>query len=94
MKTQKHTPGPWTQGVLSYRIETNHNPDGSHDLITEVASANPLDAALIAAAPEMLEALEALVERVSCLNGDAKAACFKQMDVAYKAIAKAKGGAK
>lgn len=53
----KHTPGPWIQTELSYRIEA-----ANQDLITEVGSNNPADARLISAAPELLETLE-LVEK-------------------------------
>jgi hypothetical protein len=91
----KHTPGPWTQTSLSYTIVANQKNIGSDnytaDLITEVASNNEADARLIAAAPDLLEALEALVCRVNELVPDAHAACLKQIDNAIFAIIKARG---
>jgi hypothetical protein len=78
-----HTPGPWTA------IET---PESSHHdwrikatrLFIGVATDNSeADARLIAAAPELLEALEYLV---SLGGGDC-------LEPARAAIAKAKGGA-
>ena len=55
----KHTPGPWKQG--NDRIECSEGY-GVADLFTQRNDAETkANARLIAAAPEMLEALEALV---------------------------------
>ena len=53
--TQKHTPGPWS--ALRYAGEIS-GPDGEMIAPRVFGSAN---ARLIAAAPELLEALEAVV---------------------------------
>lgn len=98
MKKTKFTPGPW-------RIETE-NETGTptisirDGLNQQIATVNPYrlawrdaDARLIAAAPEMLEALESLVERCSHLknlNG-VQDIIAKQIDDAKAAIAKARG---
>lgn len=65
MTTAKHTPGPWTIRVLkglaipgqrAFAIDFNEDQEQVVDLVYEEA-----DAYLIAAAPEMLDALEKLV---------------------------------
>jgi hypothetical protein len=49
-----HTPGPWEVCDLDFRaIE---GPDGR--IVADLRSFNPSDAALVAAAPEMLAALK------------------------------------
>ena len=60
----KHTPGPWSlaaaAGERQYRIEGYGNPSGTVAIVlARVGSATGLaDARLIAAAPELLAALE------------------------------------
>ncbi len=86
----KHTAGPWKRGSLSYRIEANHNiAADTHDLICEVSSNNSADYNLIAAAPEMLEALE-LVKKHLEVKHDLKT-LDDVMGYVYRAIKKAKG---
>lgn len=56
-----HTPGPWNVEKVHYRhavVDSAQN--GKWDLIAETTSRE--NANLIAAAPEMLEALEAVVD--------------------------------
>ena len=97
MKDTKHTPGPWLpipdksqQGYIQIWTEDfkfliccmqdNESHMGNdNDPDTETCEAN---ANLIAAAPELLEALESLV------NGYPDSA---EYEAAYKAIAKARG---
>lgn len=82
----KHTPGPWTQiGTAVYFPDVKGGFDlyGSPD-----AEGN---ARLCAAAPDLLEALEGLVEyidRMHCIGHIQRPA---QSSVAYAAIAKVKG---
>lgn len=92
MKNNKFTPGPWAwfKGYL-----TQSNPDGTIPLnskwITQATDFNnDADSALIAAAPELLEALEGLLQFAPITAGtDAPEEYIK----ALKAIEKAKGGA-
>jgi hypothetical protein len=88
----KHTPGPWVffddhpEKVVYHIREKNH----LYDIATIYRyESNPIDtladARLIAAAPELLEALEALLVQVEQYGH--KPEC----DAARAAIAKAKG---
>ena len=91
----KHTPGPWF--AVGAQVETEN--DSVPDICTcdpQVMRQSHLDwhprtveanARLIAAAPELLEALEMMLE-MSEMGGFGKAAAE---DVARAAIAKAKG---
>lgn len=58
MKTTKHTPGPWTLKKLDARDSSIQIGNVQELIITTV----PANAALIAAAPELLEALESILE--------------------------------
>lgn len=97
----KHTPGPW-------RVTTTSNKgNGSdwRDIIGTsnfgdiyVAEALKQDAALIAAAPELLEALLLLWSDITKCNGNMTLAEFRELTTvkqriinAESAIAKAKG---
>ena len=69
----KHTPGPWVarpvpnvglRGHTGYAIDFNEDQEQVVDFVYEEA-----DARLIAAAPDLLEALESCVEHGS-MNGD------------------------
>jgi hypothetical protein len=99
MKNQKsgHTPGPWSVdtrgGGLTVRAtdKPNHNAwDTAH-----ITGGNAANAALIAAAPDLLEALEALqaeawTRRTGNVNKDY--GLLIADSAARAAIAKAKGG--
>ena len=86
--TTKHTPGPW-----HYQPGRNSRPpyvirgsEGGFVVVGMTADRQEADAALIAAAPELLEALEGMVAEfgIHCdSNSPLGAACA--------AIAKAKG---
>lgn len=100
----KHTPGPWT--VQFEREATNHTEDHRHDILDSQAKylgrftrsgmtdyeESKANARLIAAAPELLEALEHthtwLCEHFGDI-GDGSMECLCQEVEA--AIAKAKG---
>ena len=82
MKT-KHTPGPWVvSDLVRQSVEIGASvvrlPIGKHDAA---------DARLIAAAPDLLEALEAMVEDVD----NNAPGTFSGVQKARTAIAKAKG---
>jgi len=89
MKTQtetqtKHTPGPWTinpekQGGPWYRIEAENG------WVAQVPNPAGTNAALIAAAPELLEALKWASERVAGRGS------FEDYMKCQRAIAKAEG---
>lgn len=91
MSEQKHTPGPW-----AYRIGQHHTDfilsNGSViEVEWRIAEAN---ARLIAAAPDLLEALRDLVEATSGGDMGMGTAIFfpREFDAARAAIAKAEGG--
>ena len=96
----KHTPGPWTwEGITQtatgrgyYAIST----DGRE--VAAVGRCTPHDARLIAAAPELLAALEELAAFADLCNtalvssGEHVAGPCPYVDRARQAIAKAEGG--
>lgn len=90
-----HTPGPWNA------VYTQLNPvdeqfafciaTDRYDVVSgDMAIQNEADATLIAAAPDMLEALEALLNRIQH-DKDAKHWFVEEQIMARNAIAKAKG---
>jgi hypothetical protein len=95
----EHTPGPWILQV--YSAETTHeahevfanDPDGSY--IGGVNLDNPSHVAngrLIAAAPDLLEAVKALSDRMGCGCGGDNSLCHqcdKADNMALAAIHKA-----
>ena len=103
MSETKHTPGPWEVSWDKYgkeseihgKSELNDGPICiiPHDDVTESGAEEQLaNALLIAAAPEMLEALEALRDNVgTCICYDESAREFNAWEMAKAAIAKAKG---
>jgi hypothetical protein len=79
----KHTPGPWHDRVNEFGQQCIYNPD------TWVATCKtPANARLIAAAPEMLEAIRAILFQVIQGKVLERDACITQ---ARAAIAKAEG---
>ena len=95
MEKQQHTPGPWAQGTSNtgrscvwidghVEPEKTMGPDNTWiDCCTEA------NARLIAAAPDLLGALE---EIVSAADGDGWSQIDADLRKARAAIAKAKGG--
>lgn len=87
----EHTPGPWTVNAIQYSSTSRV----THEVFARlryVASVNDADdARLIAAAPDLLEALEEKVRL--CTNGCALDFFESCCESAVAAIAKAKGGA-
>ena len=106
MRETKHTPGPWrisgesaTTVQADYRAINSEGgvliaralgyPNSGYFPSDDEAAAN---ARLIAAAPELLEALEALRDNVgTCICYDESAREFNAWEMAKAAIAKAKG---
>lgn len=105
----KHTPGPWNLfntaeiftnlgAVNAEGIEATSN-DGwmiaDCDMGGLSLSEIKANAMLIAAAPDLLEALEVMIEFVANVHANkAQTICYSEMDKARAAIAKAKGETK
>jgi hypothetical protein len=85
----KHTPGPWTIDKLAG--EGVCEIVAGDDSDTYVATCYADDAPLIAAAPELLEALTVLVDVCPCQNGCGKDDMTCATMKARAAIAKATG---
>ena len=93
--TAKHTPGPWEankRGIGShgqfdgYEIQTTATKEDFSKTVVEPAIMKNADARLIAAAPELLEALEAIA-----MTQEGKE---DMRSIARAAIAKARGEVK
>lgn len=89
MNKPKHTPGPW---ILENDCIRTYAESVNDELYLDLPK-NPADARLIAAAPEMLEALKALATNCSCTirerDSGHRADCA--VPQANQAIAKAEG---
>jgi hypothetical protein len=83
--TAQHTPGPW--------LANRRYVETKDQTICEVFGGNREDARLIAAAPEMLEALEFIAGQGMSMYGSYAYMIEKLQDTARAAIAKATGGA-
>ena len=81
----KHTPGPW---VWTPDAETIHgySPEGEARVVVYELGTNEPDARLIAAAPELLEALQGMVDYYGTASANVDA-----LFNARKTIAKATG---
>lgn len=94
MSNSKHTPGPWYVGETRCIYSKLQTVDGTYvePLIaqcTKLTTSADANAALIAAAPEMLEALER-IEVMLQSNKDAESDFL--LTLIQPAISKAKGG--
>lgn len=90
VSASKHTPGAWRVGDAGYTVFGPKKPDGGmpETIATVRSRAN---SALIAAAPDMLEALRGArraFQRVGCAAGDEL-----KLDAVEAAIARAEGRA-
>lgn len=95
MSQAKHTPGPWVWTPESESIH-GYSPEGEALVVVYELNTNEADARLIAAAPELLEAL-ILLEAEMVASGNANATDFGWPLAIQKtraAIAKATGEAK
>lgn len=88
MNSTKHTPGPWSCAPINMRGAQQVNNWNATTTVEE-ARAN---ARLIAAAPDMLERLRAIVAACSCYGkpGPIVSAC-SSCEKSYTLIAKAEG---
>lgn len=98
---KKHTDGHWVvrevthenvPGRTAYAIDFNEDQEQVVDWVYEKA-----DALLIAAAPDLLEALEKMILAVENIGGEHVTShqnLINQTENAYRAISKAKGEAK
>jgi hypothetical protein len=92
----KHTAGPWVVDFVSVTdctVRTATYPQRSICLVSDdvVGHRNPENAQLIAAAPELLEALELLNEALAEHGKMISTKQVKATKLAYTAIAKARG---
>jgi hypothetical protein len=99
----KHTPGPWTPGdIIRAPRETLPGSGGRgicrlySESRKQLRSEQEANAYLIAAAPEMLEALEGMLEAIGILRqGGVNVLAVPQVviarEMAHKVIAKARG---
>ncbi len=77
-----HTTGPWLYGRINDEVEAIVTPDG--DSIFDVRGASPADLRLLSAAPDLLAALENLIQAVRAADGK------PSLSEAWAAIAKAR----
>lgn len=94
MKTNtQHTPGPWklAAGVIGPDKVWMEDSQGNETMICRGVE-NEHDAALIAAAPELLSALQIIQNILAqSIPIDYKRDCFESLKIANAAIAKATG---
>lgn len=91
----KHTPGPWRLRELNNSTLAVYG-SGEYDIVFPKRNApRDADARLIAAAPELLEALEEIMKCEAAFSTDqltfANNVIKKHVEIAQAAIAKAKG---
>lgn len=99
--TQTHTPGPWEDNGAGLIYGQVQGDDDEAPFVADVCNnggagiyseQEKINARLIAAAPELLEALDNLAEHIDSKSGDfAMRAHF--LKEAFAAIAKARGNA-
>ena len=92
----KHTPGPWKHSGSTWDdvIELHDSKDVYIGEVQRESAVDDANAALIAAAPELLEALKAITDCVH-MEGPAGTTAYlisdSRMDAAKVAISKAEG---
>jgi hypothetical protein len=101
MTNTKHTPGNWftcfnAQGDMRQYIRSDESDLAICKVLDPIEVWNPgrmeANAALIAAAPEMLDALESIVDALNPIEKDmTESQIFKALSIAINAIKKAKG---
>lgn len=86
-----HTPGPWEMNVGIDGAVVYHPDQGTIADVPMDLSAYPHNARLMAAAPELLEALEELLHAPDPDEVEDFAPLYRAITKAHAAIAKAKG---
>jgi hypothetical protein len=83
----KHTPGPWKVGHLGLRVVGDVRHGGMHGALqsTVAECEREADARLIAAAPELLAALQRIVREFDC----GRTPLATDLSIARAALAKA-----
>ena len=86
---RQHTPGPWYLNSRGWVVQS------TGDIVTRLECSNnkEADARLIAAAPELLAALESVLPDLEHYVATHGPGPDKRLAIARAAIAKAKGGA-
>ena len=94
----KHTPGPWTVRRYKAGYEITTPTATAEAVVTRLVSASFHDARLIGAAPDLLEALREITDRLGALDlysgegtAELSSAIVIATDRARAAIAKAEG---
>ena len=90
--TLQHSPGPWS--IANDADGWDNIVDADDRRIAEVDSCSggkDPDARLIAAAPELLEALELMLSQYNCSCGQRGCNRWKYSQIAREAIRKARG---
>jgi hypothetical protein len=88
MSTQAHTPGPWDIAKDDWWVYSRAT---GKIIVDEIETENEADYRLVAAAPELLDALSELVDLMrDVIDGDYKPDSFT-LQPAQAAIAKAEG---
>ena len=94
----KHTPAPWNRQAINRLLRFGRKNSGSWDDVDiwpeddSMSMPDENDTNLIAAAPELLEALEALLNGHTIIEHEALGYLTSTLwDNARKAVAKAKG---
>jgi hypothetical protein len=100
MSKHAHTPGPWDYyDMAAYGIAIckggigGQNVGHAHMYVGLTAEETTANARLIAAAPELLEALKGVIVNFPAFNRDRHPCLGDALDAARAAIAKAEGGA-
>lgn len=91
--TTKHTPGPWTcSAQYGRRMYTIWDADGDYHQMRDEAGEMDANARVIAAAPDLLTALENILATENIPSGTAHCS-FENLRKARAAIARATGAA-
>ena len=86
----EHSPGPWDFCKFDYSIYRV----GEWTCVASFSDAylpTPADARLMAAAPELLEALELMLREYGCRCGESGCDMCRDSEIAREAIRKARG---
>ena len=90
----QHTPGPWRYNIATDGKIVSPQERGPDVVVVEADAARPDDSWLIAAAPDLLEALESASDVLATLIGDDESmrlSASPTLSAVSAAIAKAKG---